>query len=99
MLYYADVPCLGLVRKLLNILNGCMEKVYSEMISLLFVFCQHLAMQVYLALRLLNNFYTSLCIHNVDSLHKSILVQQLLWVEGLSDTDSWISCVSGWLIP
>ncbi len=30
--YLEDVPCMGTVRKLLNILNGCVKKVYSQMI-------------------------------------------------------------------
>jgi hypothetical protein len=31
-----DVRCMGMVGKLLNILNRCVKKVYSQMISLLF---------------------------------------------------------------
>jgi pentatricopeptide repeat protein len=46
MPYLDDVPCMGMVGKLLNILNRC-AKVYSQMISLLFVFCQLVAMQVW----------------------------------------------------
>ncbi len=42
-----DVPCMGMVRKLLNNMIGCGEKVYSEMMLLLFVFCQFVAMQVW----------------------------------------------------
>jgi pentatricopeptide repeat protein len=42
----ADVHCTGMVRKLLNISNGCVKKVCSQMISLLFHFCQLVAMQV-----------------------------------------------------
>jgi hypothetical protein len=34
---------MDMVTKLLNILNRCVEKVYSQMISLLFVFCQLVA--------------------------------------------------------
>jgi hypothetical protein len=45
--YFEDVPCMGIVRKLLNILNRCVKKVYSQMISLSFVFCQLVAMQVW----------------------------------------------------
>ncbi len=41
-----DVPWMGMVMKLLNILNRCV-KVYNQMISLLFVFCQLVAMQVW----------------------------------------------------
>jgi len=33
-------------KEALNILNRCVKKVYSQMISLLFVFCQLVAMQV-----------------------------------------------------
>jgi hypothetical protein len=44
MPFLEDVPCMGMVRKLFNILNGCV-KVYTQMISLLF-FCQLVAMQV-----------------------------------------------------
>jgi hypothetical protein len=46
MPYLEDVPCMAMVMKLLNILNRCV-KVYSQMISLLFVFCQLVAMQVW----------------------------------------------------
>jgi len=46
MPYLEDRPCMGMVRKLWNILNRCV-KVYSQMISLLFVFCQLVAMQVW----------------------------------------------------
>jgi hypothetical protein len=42
-----DVPCMGMVRKLLNNTIGCGEKVYSEMMLLLFVLCQFVAMQVW----------------------------------------------------
>jgi hypothetical protein len=35
MPYLEDVPCMDMVGKLLNILNGCVEKVYSQMTSLL----------------------------------------------------------------
>jgi hypothetical protein len=42
-----DVPCRGMARRFLNILNRCVKKVYSKMISLLFVFCQLVAMQVW----------------------------------------------------
>ncbi len=42
-----DVPCRGMVRKLLNILNRCVKKSYNQMISLLFVVCQLVAMQVW----------------------------------------------------
>jgi pentatricopeptide repeat protein len=45
--YLEDVPCMGMVRKLVNILNRCVKKVYSQMILLLFVFCQLVAMQVW----------------------------------------------------
>jgi hypothetical protein len=45
MPYLEDVPCMGMVRKLLNILNRCVKKVYSQMIALLFVFCQLVSMQ------------------------------------------------------
>jgi hypothetical protein len=45
MPFLEDVPCTGMVRKLFNILNGCV-KVYTQMISLLF-FCQLVAMQVW----------------------------------------------------
>jgi hypothetical protein len=45
--YLGDVPCMGMVRKLLNTLNRSVKKVYSQMISLLFVFCQLVAMQVW----------------------------------------------------
>jgi hypothetical protein len=34
MPFLEDVPCMGMVRKLFNILNGCV-KVYTQMISLL----------------------------------------------------------------
>jgi hypothetical protein len=44
MPYLEDVS--GMVRKLLNILNRCV-KVYCQMISLLFVFCQLIVMQVW----------------------------------------------------
>jgi len=43
--FLEDMPCMGMVRKLLNILNGCM-KVYTQMISLLF-FCHLVVMQVW----------------------------------------------------
>jgi hypothetical protein len=43
--YLEDVPSMGRVRKLLNILNRCVKKVYCPMISLLFVFCELAAMQ------------------------------------------------------
>jgi hypothetical protein len=45
--YLEDVPCMGMVSKLLNILNICVKKVYTQMIPLLFVFCQLVAMQVW----------------------------------------------------
>ncbi len=45
--YLEDVPSMGMVRKFLNFLNRCVEKVYNQMISLLFVFCQLVAMQVW----------------------------------------------------
>ncbi len=44
--YLEDVPCMGMVGKLWNILNRCV-KVYSQMISLLFVFYQLVTMQVW----------------------------------------------------
>jgi pentatricopeptide repeat protein len=44
MPYLEDVPCMAMVMKLLNILNRCVKKVYSQMISLLFVFWSFLAM-------------------------------------------------------
>ncbi len=44
--YLEDVSCTGMVRKLLTILNVCVKKLYSQMILLLFVFCQLVAMQV-----------------------------------------------------
>jgi len=47
MLYLEDVPCTGTVGKLLNVLNQCVKKLYNQMISLLFVFCQLVAMQVW----------------------------------------------------
>jgi hypothetical protein len=37
---------MGTVRKLLNILKRCVKKMYSQMISCLFVFCQLVGMQV-----------------------------------------------------
>jgi hypothetical protein len=45
--YFEDVPCMGMVKKLLNILNICVKKVYNQMIPLLFIFCQLVAMQVW----------------------------------------------------
>jgi hypothetical protein len=36
-----------MVRQLLNTLNRCVKKVYNQIISLLFVFCQCLVMQVW----------------------------------------------------
>ncbi len=36
-----------MVMKLLNILNECVQKVYIQVISLLFVFCQFVAMHVW----------------------------------------------------
>ncbi len=47
MPYLEDVPCRGMIRRFLNILNRCVKKVYSKIISLLFVFCQLVAMQVW----------------------------------------------------
>ncbi len=47
MPYLEDVSCMGMLRKLLNILIECMKKVCSQVISLLFIFCQLLAMQVW----------------------------------------------------
>jgi hypothetical protein len=47
MPYLEDVPCMGMVGKLRNILNRCVKKVYSQVISLLFVFCQLVTMQVW----------------------------------------------------
>jgi hypothetical protein len=44
--YLEDVSCIGMVRKLLNIMNICVKKLYGQMILLLFVFCQLVAMQV-----------------------------------------------------
>jgi hypothetical protein len=41
------VPYMGMVRKPLNILNRCLEKVYRQMISLFFVFCQLVAVLVW----------------------------------------------------
>jgi hypothetical protein len=46
--YSEDVPCMGLARKLSNILNGCVKKVYNQTISLSFVFYQLVAMQLWL---------------------------------------------------
>jgi hypothetical protein len=46
MPYLEDVLCMGMVRKLLNILNACVKRVYSQMKSLFFVFCQLVAMKV-----------------------------------------------------
>jgi hypothetical protein len=43
MPYLEDMPCVGMVRKFLKILNRCVKKVYNYMISLLFVFCQLVA--------------------------------------------------------
>jgi hypothetical protein len=37
---------MGMVGKLLNDLKRCVKKVYSQMISLLFVFCHLVAIQV-----------------------------------------------------
>jgi len=45
--YLEDVPCMGMVGKDLNILNRCVKKVHNQMISILFVFCQLVAMQVW----------------------------------------------------
>jgi hypothetical protein len=42
MPYWEDVPGMGMIRKLLNILNRCVT-VYSQMMSLLLVFCQLVA--------------------------------------------------------
>jgi len=47
MPYLEDMPYMGTVGKLFNILNRCVKKVYSQMISLLFVFCQLVVMQVW----------------------------------------------------
>jgi hypothetical protein len=47
MPYLEDVPCMGMVGKLGNILNRYVKKVYSQGISLLFVFCQLVIMQVW----------------------------------------------------
>ncbi len=47
MPYWEDVLCMGVLGKLLNILNRCVKKVYTQMISLLFVFCQPVGMQVW----------------------------------------------------
>jgi len=44
MPYLEDVPCISMLKKLLNILNRCVKKMYSQMISTLFVFCQLVAM-------------------------------------------------------
>ncbi len=41
-----DVPWMGMVGKLLNDLKRCVKKVYSPMISLLFVFCHLVTIQV-----------------------------------------------------
>jgi hypothetical protein len=46
MPYLEDVLCMGMVRKLLNILNACVKRVYSQMKSLFFVFSQLVAMEV-----------------------------------------------------
>jgi pentatricopeptide repeat protein len=46
MPYLEEMPCMGMGRKLLKILSGCV-KVYNQMISLLFVFRQLVAMQVW----------------------------------------------------
>jgi hypothetical protein len=42
--YLESVPSMGTVRKFLNFLNRCVKRVYNQMISLLFVFCQLAAM-------------------------------------------------------
>jgi hypothetical protein len=47
MPYLEDVPCMDMVWKLLNILNRFVEKVYSPMTSLLFVFCELVVLQVW----------------------------------------------------
>jgi hypothetical protein len=47
MPYLEDVPSMGMVRKLSDILSRCVKNVYSQMISLLFVFSQLVAMQVW----------------------------------------------------
>jgi hypothetical protein len=47
MPYLEDVPCMGRVRKLLSILIKSVKRVYSQIISLLFVFCKLIAMQVW----------------------------------------------------
>ncbi len=44
--YSENVLCMGTVRNFLNILNRC-AKMYSQMISLLFLFCQLVAMRVW----------------------------------------------------
>jgi hypothetical protein len=41
-----DLPCTGIVRKLLCILNKCVKNVYSQMMLLLFVFYELVVMQV-----------------------------------------------------
>jgi hypothetical protein len=35
-----NVVCMGELKKLLNILIACMKKVYSQIMSLFFIFCQ-----------------------------------------------------------
>ncbi len=61
--YLEDLPCMGMVRRrLLNILNICAKKMYNQMIPLLFVFCQLVAMQVWCmeaCAALLNTFVSS----------------------------------------
>jgi hypothetical protein len=47
MPYLEDVPCMDMVGKLLNILNRFVEKVYSQMTSLLFVFSELVVLQVW----------------------------------------------------
>jgi hypothetical protein len=46
MPYLEDVPCMGMVRKLLTFPNKCVKKAYNEMIALLSVFCQFVGIQV-----------------------------------------------------
>jgi pentatricopeptide repeat protein len=47
MPYLEDVPSMGMLRKLLNIRNRQVEKVYSQIEKLLFAFYQLVAMQVW----------------------------------------------------
>jgi hypothetical protein len=66
MPYLEDVPCMGMVRKLLNILIECMKKVCSQVISLLFIFCQLVAVQVWW-MKACVNYASMITVYNISA--------------------------------